>query len=136
MTPIKIIIGYVLTFAVFMIVDVIWLGFIAEGLYEDYLGGLLSSEVNWGAAVIFYLLYIAGISVFVIYPAVSKDSVRHALIMGAFFGLVTYGTYDLTNLATISNWPIEITIIDLCWGVTICSIVGVSGYHIVKWLRK
>lgn len=129
-----IILGYVLTFAVFIIVDLIWLGFIAKSLYAKYLGSFLTDNVNWIAAIIFYLIFVAGIVLFVVYPSVEKESLLNAIVMGAIFGIVTYATYDLTNMATLKGWPLEIVIIDILWGAVLSTIVSVSGYLIFKQL--
>lgn len=126
--------SYVLTFLVFLIVDLTWLGFIARGLYKKYLGGFLSDNVNWTAAIIFYLIYVAGILIFAVYPAVSKDSVIHAIIMGALLGFLAYATYDLTNLATLKGWPVQIVIIDILWGSALTLIVSIAGFYITKWI--
>lgn len=129
-----ILVSYILTFAVFLIIDLAWLGVIARGLYKKYLGGFLSDQVNWTAAIVFYLIYVAGVSIFVIYPAVNKDSVAYAIIMGALFGFLAYATYDLTNLATLKGWPIQIVIIDMIWGAVLTLLVSVSGFYITKWI--
>lgn len=127
-----ILIGYILTFIVFLIVDLLWLGVIAKNIYSKYLGSFLSDNVNWTAAIIFYFIFVVGVSVFAIYPAVEKESVLRAIILGALFGFFTYATYDLTNLATLKGWPISIVIIDIIWGSILSAIVSVSGYYIVK----
>lgn len=126
--------GYLLTALVFFGLDMIWLGFLAKDLYRKHLGQLLSPQVNWIAAGIFYLLFIAGIFAFVILPAVEKGSWTRALVMGGLFGLVTYATYDLTNLATMANWPVRIVIIDLLWGMFLVGTVSAAGYKILLWL--
>jgi len=131
----SIIISYLLTFIVFLAVDLLWLGIIAKSLYQKYLGDFLSDKVNWTAAVIFYFIYVAGISIFAIYPAVNKGSVYHAILMGALFGIFTYATYDLTNLATLKGWPLPIVFIDILWGAVLSAIVSFSGFHIVKWIN-
>lgn len=128
-------ISYVLTLIVFLIIDMAWLGFIAKNLYQKYLGNFLSETVNWTAAFIFYCIYIVGISLFVIYPAVSKGSATNALLMGALFGIFTYATYDLTNLATLKAWPIQIVIIDIIWGAILTATVSIAGFYIVKWVQ-
>jgi uncharacterized membrane protein len=135
MNIIKVILSYFLTLIVFLIVDMFWLGIISKNLYHKYLGGFISDKVNWTAAIVFYLLYVVGISIFAIYPAVNKGSVSSAILMGALFGLFTYATYDLTNLATMKNWPLNIVIIDILWGTFLSAIVSFSGYQIVKWLN-
>jgi len=119
---------YFLTFVIFMGIDMVWLGVISKKLYADKLGYLMASKVNWVAAIIFYLLFIIGLLFFVLYPALQKGSWTYALLAGLFFGLVTYATYDLTNLATIKDWPLLITIIDLIWGSFISGTTSVLAY--------
>ena len=128
-------ISYLLTFIVFLMVDLLWLGIIAKNLYQKYLGDFLSDKVNWTAAFIFYLLYVAGILIFAVYPAVNKGSVLNAILLGALFGIITYATYDLTNLATLKGWPLPIVFIDILWGAVLSSIVSFAGYYIVKWIN-
>ena len=129
------IISYLLTFIVFLIVDMFWLGIIAKNLYQKYLGGFLTDKVNWTAALIFYLIYVVGISIFAIYPAVNKGSAFNAILMGALFGIFAYATSDLTNLATLKGWPLPIVFIDIFWGAFLSAIVSFSGFHVVKWLN-
>ena len=131
----SIIISYLLTFIVFLMVDMLWLGIIAKDLYRKYLGDFLASKVNWTAAVIFYFIFVIGISIFAIYPAVNKDSLLNAIILGALFGFFTYATYDLTNLATLKGWPLPIVFIDIIWGAVLSAIVSSSGFYLVKWLN-
>lgn len=119
---------YFLTFIIFMGIDMVWLGVISKKLYADKLGYLMASKVNWMAAVLFYLLFIAGLLIFVLYPAIDKKSWSHALLAGLFFGLVTYATYDLTNQATIKDWPPLITVIDLLWGSFISGATSLLAY--------
>lgn len=130
----KLIISYLLTTVVFFAVDMTWLGLIAKDLYKKYLGNFLSDKVNWPAAIIFYLLFIIGIFYFCILPAVEKNSVVKAIISGALFGVFTYATYDLTNLATLKNWPLTIVFIDIAWGALLTGIVSTAGFYIVKWV--
>lgn len=131
----KLILSYALTAVVFFAIDLVWLGFAARGIYQKYLGHLLSEQVNWTAAIIFYLLFIVGIFIFVIMPAVEKESITRALTLGALFGFFTYATYDLTNLATLKSWPLTIVLVDIAWGATLTAIVSMSGYTIVTWLK-
>ena len=130
----KLIFSYLLTTVVFFVVDMTWLGIIAKGLYKKYLGGFLSDNVNWPAAIIFYLLFIIGIFYFAILPAVEKNSLAKAIVAGALFGFFTYATYDLTNLATLKGWPLPIVFIDIIWGSVLTGIVSTAGYYIVKWV--
>ncbi len=107
---------FIISFVIFFAIDLIWLGVIAKNLYQKYIGKLLKKDVNWVAAIVFYLLFIAGLVLFVLIPGVDKNSLSHVMIFGALFGFITYATYDLTNLATLKDWPKEITLIDLAWG--------------------
>lgn len=119
---------------VFFAVDLIWLGLIAKNFYEKHLGRFFSDKVNWKAAVIFYFLFILGTMIFAVYPAVTQDSAMRAVIFGVLFGLFTYATYDLTNLATLKDWPIPIVIIDIIWGMVLCGTVSGVGFGVSKWL--
>lgn len=136
MSATKLIISYLLTTLVFFAIDLIWLGVVAKGLYNKYLGGLLADQVNWPAAIIFYLLFIVGIFIFAILPAIEKNSWTQALILGGLFGFFTYATYDLTNLATLKDWPITIVFIDIVWGIILTASVSISGFYIVRWLNN
>lgn len=115
---------------VFFVIDMLWLGLIAKDFYAKQIGGLMKPNINWTAAIIFYLIFIAGLVVFVIMPAVVKNSWTHAVLMGALFGFVCYATYDLTNLAVAKDWPIFVTIIDLIWGAVLAASVSVITYLI------
>ncbi len=132
----KIILSYLLTAVVFFAIDIIWLGFIGKGIYEKHLGHLLRADINWFAAIFFYFLFIIGIFVFVIMPAVHHGSLWSAMYMGGLFGLFTYATYDLTNLATLKGWSTTIVFIDIIWGMVLTSVVSMSGFAIVKWLQS
>jgi len=110
---------YLVTLAVFFLIDMVWLGLVAKNFYREQLGGMLSPKVNWLAAILFYLLFIAGLQLFIVAPALAKGGALQALWQGAFFGLVAYATYDLTNLATLNNWPLLVTVVDLAWGAAL-----------------
>jgi len=125
---------YGLTVPVFFVIDIIWLGVVAKSFYQKNLKYILSPNVNWTAAIIFYLIYIAGILIFAVLPAVAKDSLRHAAVWGALFGFFTYATYDLTNLALLRDWPLNIVFVDILWGVVLCSVVASLSFYIAKWL--
>lgn len=119
---------------VFVAIDAVWLGTIANKLYKSQLGGLLREQPQMLAAVLFYAVFIVALVFFVIQPALERNSWTYALCAGAFFGFVTYATYDLTNLSTLKNWPVTITVIDLIWGSVLSATVSVIAYHIGKWL--
>lgn len=126
---------YGFTFLGFLAIDIVWLAIVARGFYQDKLGFLLSDQVNWWAAITFYLLFVAGLLVFVVLPAVEAGSLRRVLLLGAFFGLVTYATYDLTNQATVKNWPWIVTVVDLAWGTVLAASVSCVGYFVGRWLH-
>jgi uncharacterized membrane protein len=126
---------YLLTFAGFLAMDMVWLVVVARGFYKERLGFLLSDQPNWWAAISFYLLFVVGLLVFVIVPALEAGSLRKALLLGAFFGLVTYATYDLTNHATVKNWPWMVTLVDMTWGTVLATAVSCLGYLVGRWLR-
>jgi uncharacterized membrane protein len=121
---------YLIALPVFFAIDMVWLGLVAKNFYRSQIGFLMTSNINWLAAIIFYLLFIVGLVLFVIMPAVEKGSWMHALLFGALFGLIAYATYDLTNLATIKDWPLLVTIIDLIWGAVLAVSVSVVTYFI------
>ena len=123
---------YFIALPIFFIIDMICLVLVARGFYGNQIGFLMKSNINWTAAIIFYLLFIAGLVFFVIMPALEKNSWLHALIFGVFFGLITYATYDLTNLATIKDWPLLVTIVDLIWGMILASTVSVVSFLIAS----
>jgi uncharacterized membrane protein len=120
---------FLIAFPVFFVIDMVWLVLVAKKFYNEQIGFLLKPDINWYAAIIFYLLFIAGIVAFVISPALEKHSWTHALF-GALFGLITYATYDLTNLATMKDWPLLVTVVDLVWGMVVSASVSVITYLI------
>ena len=127
---------YLISIAVFFLIDMVWLGLIAKDLYASQLGHLMSPKVNWLAAFVFYAMFIAGLVFFVVEPAVAKGSLQYAVLAGAFFGLICYATYDLTNLATLKDWPVSITLIDLAWGTFLNGAVSGAAFMITsKFLR-
>jgi len=125
---------YLIALVVFFLIDIFWLVVVARKLYQQELGYIMSPKPNWVAAGIFYLIFIGGVVFFVINPALEKNSWVYALLVGMLFGFITYSTYDLTNLATLKDWPIKITIIDLIWGTSLGGIVSTVTYFILKKL--
>jgi uncharacterized membrane protein len=123
---------FLIALPVFFLIDMVWLVLVAKKFYQEQIGFLMKPEINWLAAIIFYLLFIAGLVIFVISPAVEKHSWLHALIFGALFGLITYATYDLTNLATLKDWPLLVTVVDLIWGIVLASSISLITYLIAN----
>ncbi len=129
--------AYLSAFGVMTILDAVWLGFIAPGFYNKHLGFLMSDKPNWIAAIAFYLIYILGVSTFIVYPGWKNiKSTLKVGLLGALFGLVAYATYDLSNQATIKNWPLIVTFVDLLWGTILTSVVCIVAVLILKFLNK
>ena len=126
---------YLVAVVVFFGIDLIWLGVVAQRFYQNQIGFLLAPKVNWPAAITFYLLYIVGLIYFSVRPALLSNSWQTALLTGAFFGFITYATYDLTNLATLKDWPLLVTVVDLMWGTTLGASVSTVTYMIVHRLN-
>lgn len=125
---------FLIALPVFFVIDIIWLVVVARNFYQQQIGFLMKPQINWFAAVTFYLLFITGLVTFVISPAVEKQSWTNALFCGALFGLITYATYDLTNLATIKDWPLLVTIVDLIWGSVLAASISIITYLISVFL--
>jgi uncharacterized membrane protein len=115
---------YGVALVTFFAMDLLWLGVVARGFYQTHMGHLMKPSVNWAAAVIFYLLFLVGLVVLVVLPAVERESFAQAVLLGALFGLVTYAAYDLTNLATLDGFPLKVALVDLVWGTVLCATVS------------
>jgi len=122
---------YLVTLISFLVIDGIWLTVVAKNFYAKHLGFLMAKNPNLIAALIFYLIYILALVVLVLSPALQKNSLQTAIIYGALFGLCCYATYDLTNLATIANWPLIVTIVDLIWGTVLSASVAAISFLIL-----
>lgn len=127
--------NYLITFIIFLVIDFIWLGFVARNLYREQLGFLMKENFNMTAAFTFYILFTLGIVFFVLNRALAVSSWQYALFAGMFFGLITYSTYDLTNLATIRDWPLTITIIDLIWGTFLGGLTSFLSYTVINYFK-
>lgn len=126
---------YLATLVAFFAIDLVWLGLVARSFYNKHLGFLMAPKVNWPAALIFYLLFVVGILVFAVLPGLEAGSLRTTLLRAALFGLIAYATYDLTNLATLKDWPLVVTIVDLAWGTILSVAVSLAGYLAGGWLK-
>jgi uncharacterized membrane protein len=127
---------YLFTIPVFFAIDMIWLGYVARNFYKEQLHSLLSPQVNWTAALLFYFIYIVGILIFAVRPGLEAGSLARACLFGALFGFFTYATYDLTNLATLRDWPVLVTVVDIAWGTVLCTLVSGGSFLIGSWLLK
>lgn len=123
-----------ITLVIFLAIDAVWLLLIAKTLYSRYLGYLMAKNPNLLAAFIFYCIFVAGLLYFVINPALLTGRWQDAMVSGLFFGLVTYATYDLTNLATIRDWPLFITGVDLMWGSFVAAFTSVMAFFAIRLL--
>ena len=115
---------FVISFLIFIFLDLFWLGFLGKPIYHFYLQDFLRPSPLWTAAITFYFFFIIGLIIFVINPAVSKKDYRYAFIMGSCYGFITYMTYELTNLAVIDGWPFGIVLIDIAWGTFLCAFIS------------
>ncbi len=134
MTPLRAVALYGLTFAVFLAVDLLWLGFVAREFYARHLASLMRTDVRWGAAFLFYLLYVLGILLLAVTPALEAESLRKAMFLGAVLGVVAYAAYDLTNLAVLEGFPGRMVVVDLVWGTLLTASVAGVGYGLGRWL--
>lgn len=123
---------YLITLPIFLAIDMVWLGVVAKKFYAQHLGFLMKTNVNFVAAGLFYLLFVVGLVVFAVLPAFEKNSWTQALFLGALLGFISYSTYDLTNLATIKDWPLVVTIVDMVWGTVLGALVSLTSYFIVR----
>lgn len=132
----NIIVSYVLTLAIFVLIDTAWLGTMSERLYRPLLGTMLADNFRLAPAVAFYALYAAGLTVFAVTPGLAQADWKKALLLGALFGLFAYGTYDLTNLATLKTWSLKLSLIDMAWGVSVSAASsGIACALAMRWLR-
>ncbi len=120
--------AYAVTLVAFLVIDLFWLGVVARRFYKAQLGSLMRARVNWAAAGGFYLVYVAGIVFFAVAPALTAGSWTTAAVNGALLGLLAYGTYDMTNLATLKGWPLQMSLVDMAWGTFLTGACAAIGY--------
>ncbi len=124
---------YLISVPLFFLIDMLWLGVVAKDFYRSRLGHLMG-DINWVAAIIFYLIFLVGLTIFATVPAVKETSVLTAVLYGALFGFFTYATYDLTNLATLRDWPLSVVFVDIIWGTILgATVAGVTVYLYQLW---
>ena len=129
------VIAYVAAAVTMLALDAVWLTQAVPRIYQPQLGELLAERPNFAVAGIFYLVYLVGVVAFAVLPALDRGSWLQAFAMGALLGLVAYGTYDFTNLATLRNWPVGLSLLDVAWGVVLTATVSLAGYAAVQWLK-
>jgi uncharacterized membrane protein len=126
------VIAYLATAGVFFALDFLWLGVLMKSFYNDRLAHLMAEQVSVAPAALFYLAYVAGIVIFCVAPALESGSWRTALVFGALFGFFAYGTYDMTNLATLRGWPLSVSLVDLAWGTALTAASAVAGTLVTR----
>jgi uncharacterized membrane protein len=126
----QVVILYFITLAIGFVIDLAWLGLMNSRFYKPQLAGLMSDKVNWLPGILFYVLFVFGLLALVVIPAFNNESWLSAMLLGGLLGMIAYGTYDLTNLASIKNWPIAVTIVDIVWGTTLAATVATISYFI------
>ena len=125
---------YGLTAAAFFAIDLVWLGVVASDFYRRHLDHLMRPDVVWGAALAFYGVYIAGILVFAVLPALDTGSLGRAVALGAFLGFMAYATFDLTCMALFRDFPLTVVVVDLVWGTVLTASVSAAGFAAGRWL--
>ena len=126
---------YALTAVAFMVIDFTWIGVVASNFYDKHLGPIMRPDVNWPAAIAFYAIYIAGILVFAVLPALADGgSLARAITLGAFLGFFAYATFDLTSMALLKGFSWTVVVVDLIWGTVLTASVAASGFGIGRWL--
>ena len=127
---------YMAALVAFVILDSIWLGIIAKDFYAETLGYLMRENIYWGAAVVFYALYLSGIVYFACLPTAREGDLKKCIISGTFLGVFAYGTYDLTNYATLAGWPLNVVVYDMLWGAFITGSTAVAGFWVARKLLE
>lgn len=131
LTTIQYLAVYAVSVPIFFAIDMVWLGFVANTFYRSQIGHLMGSTVNWPVAFAFYFLFLLGLLIFAILPAIEAQSFTKALVYGALFGFFTYMTYDLTNWSTLREWPILVSLVDIAWGTFLSATVASVTYWFV-----
>jgi uncharacterized membrane protein len=126
--------AYIGSAVAMLALDAIWLTTMVPVIYKPALGDMLADPPNLLVAGVFYLVYLIGVVVFAVLPALNQQNWLMALGAGALLGLVAYGTYDFTNLSTLRNWPVTLSLIDVCWGVVLTGVTATVGYFVANWL--
>jgi uncharacterized membrane protein len=128
--------GWLASASAFLVLDSIWLSLMAPRFYRPALGEMLAAKPNLVAAAFFYVLYVTGILVLAVLPAVEKGGLVKAAALGAFVGLFAYGTYDLTNHATLKDWPARLTLVDMAWGTMLTGLAAGAGYLAMRFANQ
>lgn len=128
--------AYLVTLIAFAILDFLWVSSMANSLYRPVMKEILLADFRLAPALLFYLLYAFGIVFFAVLPGLREGALTQAMLLGAVLGLVAYGTYDLTNFATLKNWDTKITVIDMIWGAFATSLAATGGYLATGFIER
>ncbi len=128
--------AYAGTAVTMVALDMLWLGVIAKPLYRDGIGHLMAEQANVPVAVLFYALYTLGLVIFAVAPSAAGPSWGKTLATAALFGFFAYATYDLTNLATLKQWPLSLSLVDLAWGTTVSALAAAAGRAAMAWVGE
>lgn len=123
---------YLVILVVFLVIDALWLGLVAPKLYKSQIGHLMADKVSFAPAIVFYLIYAVALLFFIVNPAVGKESIVYALVYGGLLGFAMYATYDLTNMATLKDWPLLVTIVDLVWGTFVTATTSAVSVYVIR----
>jgi len=132
----QLLLTYLFSLFVFLGIDFVWLSFVAKNFYRQHIGHLMTSSPKLLPAGIFYLTFVIGVILFAVLPGLKDGSLSKTLLLAAAFGFFTYSTYDLTNLATLKNWPLIVTLIDIVWGMFIASVTALAAFLFNKYIFK
>ncbi len=130
----KILIAYAATFTVMVVIDLVWLGVIAKPWYQQGIGHLMAAEPNWLFGGLFYALFPVGLMVFAVVPGMADAGWGRTALLGGLFGFFAYATYDLTNLATLRNWPLGVALMDMAWGTGVSAVSALAGRLAMRWV--
>lgn len=129
-------VAYVTTAIVFLALDIVWLGVVAKSFYFGRLGPLLAERISVAPALAFYAFYVIGVIVFCVAPGLSAGSWGRTVALGCLLGLIAYGTYDMTNLATLRGWPVSVALVDMVWGAVLTGLSAGAGYWAASWASR
>ena len=118
---------YAVTFVVMVALDIIWLGFVAKSFYQEGIGHLMAEKPVVPVAVAFYVMYAIGLVFFAVVVNEASTGYGKTVLHGALFGFFAYATYDLTNLATLKNWPVGLALLDMAWGTVVSAVSALAG---------
>jgi len=129
------ILSYIVSLLLLVVLDAIWLKFIIKGFVKEHIGHLMADSVKMGPVIFFYPLYALGITILIVFPAIHGETeLWRTFIFGALLGTISYGAYDLTNFATLKNWSLKMTVVDMAWGTFITGVVSLATFWMVSFL--